>query len=75
MIAFRWMATYTITVHFVNVCMLYDGGTYQLQHVTFKDHWKVCVKEVALKNYMELEKAMHLLKPGAKSTNKSVLAR
>ena len=60
---------------FVNVCLLYDGGAYQLQHVTFKDHWKVCVKEPSLKNYDELEKAMHFIKPGVKSMQKSVLAQ
>jgi hypothetical protein len=58
---------------FANVCLLYDGGAYQLQHVTFKDKWKVCVKEPALKNYMALVEAMHLTRPGTKQSRKSVL--
>jgi hypothetical protein len=30
---------------FINSCLLYDGGPYQLQNSTFKKHWAVCVKE------------------------------
>jgi hypothetical protein len=58
---------------FVNVCLLYDGGPYQLQHATFKDHWKICVKELALKNYLSLALALHLTKPNVKQTQKTVI--
>jgi hypothetical protein len=58
---------------FTNVCLLYDGGAYQLQHATFKDHWKICVKEPQLKNYSSLEFALHLMRANRKQTQKSVL--
>jgi hypothetical protein len=59
---------------FVNVCLLYDGGAYQIQHSTFRDNWRVCVKEPALKNYSELALAMHLFRPETRRSGKSVLS-
>jgi hypothetical protein len=58
---------------FVNACLLYDGGPYQLQSATFKDHWKICVKEQPLKNYAELQRALRLFRRGVKHAEKSVL--
>src|SRR6266436_1349475 len=58
---------------FINVCLLYDGGPYQLQHSTFKDHWKICVKEPPLKNYSSLAFALHLNRPNVKQTQKTVI--
>ncbi len=58
---------------FINVCLLYDGGAYQLQDATFKEHWKICVKEPQLKNYMNLADALHLLRPNVSLLEKSVI--
>lgn len=58
---------------FTNVCLLYDGGAYQLQHATFKEHWKICVKEAPLKNYSSLAFAMHLMRSSTKQTQKTVM--
>jgi hypothetical protein len=58
---------------FINVCLLYDGGAYELQHATFKDHWKICVKEPPLKNYSALSFALHLMRPKTAYAQKSVL--
>lgn len=58
---------------FKNVCLLYDGGGYQLQHVTFKEHWKVCVKEAPLKNLTELQWALQIMRANATHTQKTVV--
>ena len=58
---------------FVNSCLLYDGGPYQLQSATFKDHWKVCVKDEPLKNYAALQTALRMYRTGVKHSSKSVM--
>ena len=45
---------------FTNVCLLYDGGNYLLENVTFTDHWKVCVRDMRLINYVELANSLKL---------------
>jgi len=58
---------------FINACLLYEGGPYQLQHVTFINKWRTCSTTPALKNYLSLMFAMHLTNPYVKETNKSLI--
>lgn len=60
-------------VTFVNCCFLYDGGAYQLQNVTVKDHWRVCVKDERLKNQVTLLAALRLMSAGSYESSKSVV--
>ena len=49
---------------FINSCLIYYGGPYQLQNVTFKKHWTICVKDPsALSNYSSLLYALDPMKP------------
>jgi hypothetical protein len=57
---------------FINSCLLYDGGAYQLQNATFKSHWKVCVRDPKLKNYNDLTFALDLA-GSAKKTSKTLI--
>src|SRR5205823_2005234 len=58
---------------FVNVCLVYAGGAYQLQHASFKEHWSVCTKEPPLKNLGDLQAALSLFRPNVKRTHKSIV--
>jgi hypothetical protein len=58
---------------FINVCLIYNGGAYQLQHATFKDGWRVCTKAPALKNHTDLLFAMQLTRPNSTHTKKKAM--
>jgi len=58
---------------FTNVCLTYDGSAYQIQHSTFKEHWKICLKEQPLNNYADLATALHLFRAGVIHTQKSMV--
>jgi hypothetical protein len=60
-------------VTFTNVCFLYDGGSYQLQNVTLKDHWRICVKDDRLKNYFALTDAFGLLDSRTTKSSRNLL--
>ncbi len=58
---------------FINSCLLYKGGAYQLQNATFKSHWKVCVESGPLANYQALTFALDLA-GSAKRMSKTIIA-
>jgi hypothetical protein len=58
---------------FTNVCFMYDGGAYGLHNSTVKEHWKVCVADSRLKNYLALMDATYALIEPGKTTNRTIV--
>jgi hypothetical protein len=58
---------------FINSCLLYDGGPYQIQHSSFRSHSKVCVRVPELKNYSDLMDGMKMYRSDIKRGTKSVM--
>jgi hypothetical protein len=59
---------------FINSCLLYDGGPYQIQHSNLRKHTRVCVRIPQLKNYSNLMDAMEMFRADVKHSSKSVMA-
>jgi hypothetical protein len=47
-----------------NACLIYNGGPYRLESVTFETPPRLCVGTQELRNYGELENALGLIKEG-----------
>ncbi len=60
---------------FINACLMYSGGAYQLQHATFKNHWRVCAAEPSLKNLLALQFALQQMRPITKFMKKTVVVK
>jgi hypothetical protein len=47
---------------FINVCLLYEGGAYQLQNATFQGQIKICSNEPRMKNHADLLAVLGMMK-------------
>jgi len=56
---------------FRNVCLIYDGGAYQLHNATFTKGWSVCARSEPLQNYSSLLFSLDKMEPGVVRVEKT----